>query len=338
MAAPAQQVSTRARWQLHNFDRITPMRLRMRTETLSTLPQPRAGPDADVVRLLGWNTGEPIAEERYLQLLSDPRFPQAARALAVNMLAVAAANEALDGIFKDAGRYLASMWAIYLHLSGGLTLPRLKQVCAESGFLSSGRARDLLRLLLHLEFIEKLGPAGGRRPARYAPTATFMAAWRSHLEAALRAARVLEPAVDRVLDALDSQEVLETLARIQSESLLAAAKTSDQSWAFTRVFLHRHAGNQIAWTLMTAGEEGAFPSEASAPINIAEMSRRFGVSRIHIRRLFDDAGREGLLRWRDGAVVLEPAARTQIQFIYAAQLVQLLAAAAGTIRERPELS
>ena len=298
-----------------------------------------AARSADIARLLDWNTGAPITEERYLQLLADPRFPLAARTLARNMLAVAAGNEALDGIFKDAGRYLAAMLAIYLHLSGGLTLPRLKQVCAESGFLSPGRARDLLRLLLHLEFIEKLAPSGVRTPARYAPTAAFMGAWRSHLRAALEAARTLEPAVDLVLDGLEAPEVLETMARLHSQSLLAAAPATDQTWAFIRVFLHRHAGNQIAWTLLTAGEGEAFPPQSAGAINIAELSRRFGVSRIHVRRLFDDAEREGLLRFgEDGAVVLEPEAQAQIQFIYAGQLVQLLAAAAGTIRERPELS
>ncbi len=296
------------------------------------------GRPEDVSRLMLWDAGTGLGQDAYARLMADARFPRAARALARNMLAAAAANDALDGIFKDAGRYLAAMWAIHLHLSGGLTLPRLKQLCVASGFLSPGRARDLLRLLLHLEFIERLSGSGGRTPAHYAPTALFMAAWRSHLEAALGAARILEPAVDLVLDGLEAPAVLEALSRIHSGALLAAAGGVDQGGAYIRIFMHRHGGNQIAWTLLTAGEDEAFPPEVAATINISELARRFGVSRIHIKRLFDDAEREGLLRWQGkNQVALEPDTRVFVQYVYAGQLVQLLAAAAATLRERPEL-
>ena len=320
-------------WQLNNFDHITSIRRRARILTLSNSSRQQ-----DVAQLMRWDAGSGSTDDAYAALMADPRLAPAARALARNMLAAAAANDALDGIFKDAGRYLAAMWAIHLHLTGGLTLPRLKQLCVASGFLSPGRARDILRLLLHLAFVERQSSAGGRSPARYIPTVAFMDAWRSHLQAALGAARILEPAVDLILDRLEAPEVLETLARIHSQGLLAAAGGVDQGAAYIRIFLHRHGGNQIAWTLLTSGEDEAFPPEVAGPINISELARRFGVSRIHIKRLFDDAEREGLLRWQGkNQVALEPDARTYVQFIYAGQLALLLAAVAATIRERPEL-
>ena len=145
--------------------------------------------------------------------------------------------------------------------------------------------------------------------------------------------------MDLVLQRLEVPEVLETLARLHSQGLLAAAGGVDQGAAYIRIFMHRHGGNQIAWTLLTAGEDEAFPPAVAGPINISELARRFGVSRIHIKRLFDDAEREGLLRWQGkNQVALEPDTRAFVQYVYAGQLAQLLAAAAATLRERPELA
>src|SRR4051812_46615382 len=83
-------------------------------------------------------------------LMAHPALGRAVKVLARNMLNVAARDRVLDSLFKDAGRYVAAMWALYLHDTGGLTLARLKEVCARSGLLSPGRARALLLFLEHL--------------------------------------------------------------------------------------------------------------------------------------------------------------------------------------------
>ena len=288
-----------------------------------------------------WGDGGQAPIGAYAALAADARFAAAARVLARNMLAATAGDEALDGIFKDAGRYMAAMLGIYLHVSGGLTLPRLKAVCVSSGFLSPGRARDLLQLQQHLGFVAMLTAAGGGKPARYAPTDTLIAAWRGHLQAALEAACVVEPAARRVLTGLDRPEVFETFARLHVEGLLEGARALNQASAYVRVIMHRHAGNQILWTLLTDGAADAdeFPPGGELPISISGAARRFGVSRIHIERMLDEAERENLLRWdRKGWVVLTEDARSEIRLSYSGQIVQLLVAAAGAVRERPELA
>ena len=288
-----------------------------------------------------WDAGGRAPIGAYAGLAADPRFASAARTLARNMLAATAGDEALDGIFKDAGRYVAAMLGIYLHVSGGLTLPRLKAVCVSSGFVSPGRARDLLQLQQHLGFVAMLSPAGGGKPALYAPTATLMAAWRGHLGGALEAACVVEPSARLVLDGLDWLGVFETFARLHVEGLLESARSLNHGSAYVRVIMHRHAGTQIMWALLTEGADdtGDFPPRGDLPISISGAARRFGVSRIHIERMLDEAERENLLRWdRKGRVVLTDDARTEIGHTYSGQIVQLLVAAAGTVRERPELA
>ena len=274
-----------------------------------------------------WGGADANSRQALDAVMSDPNFAFAARALASNMLAVAANDKALDGIFKDAGRYVAALWALHLHVSGGLTLPRLKQICAASGFLSPGRARAMLLYLRYLGYVELL-PACGK-PARYMPTARFLNAWRKHLCAALDAARIIEPGIDAVLGRMDEPNVFELFARMHAEGLLGTLGAMHHEDAYIRVFMNRHAGNQIVWMLFASAE--AFPPRAPVAISIAETARRFGVSRIHVRRLLDEAKRENLLDFDSrGAVVFTEGACGYIRYLYAGQMAQLLVAAART--------
>lgn len=76
-----------------------------------------------------------------------------------------------------------------------------------------------------------------------------------------------------------------------------------------------------------------FPPTAAMRLSIAALARRFAVSRVHVRRLLEGAAREGAIEIDlDGAVRFADAVRGEIRFLYAAQLAQLLASAAGTLR------
>jgi hypothetical protein len=295
------------------------------------------GSQHDIADLLRWDTDGAVREESHARLIADERFAHAARTLARNMLAAGAADKALDGVFKDAGRYVAALWAIYLHVSGGLTLPRLKEICASSGFVSPGRARALLLYLRYLGYIRLLPVKAQGEPNRYTPTPSLMRVWRSHLGAALEAASLAEPAVRLVLDRLDEPQVFETFSKLHGAGLLTSARGVDQNAAFIRVFMHRHAGNQIVFTLVAEDDE-VFPPQRPLPVSIAATARRFHVSRIHIKRLLDEAEQEGLLKYDPGGtIVLQEAARAEIRFSYSVQLVQLIVAAARTVSERPDL-
>ncbi len=285
-----------------------------------------------------WRVVGAIPDETYRQMIDHPRFAEAVRALAQNMRSIAADDHALDGVFKDAGRYVAATLAIHLHVSGGLTLPRLKQLCAISGYLSEGRARAMLQYLRYLGFVELVTPGGTRGiPARYAPTPTLIDAWLGHLAAALDAARIIDPAVGQVLARLDQPEIANLFLRVNGEGLLASAHLARREAPFLNVFMHRYAGTQIVWILILADEE-IFPPRKPVPLSMAANAKQFRVSRIHIKRLLSDAEREGLLRYETGGgIVLEESARTAIRYIYAHQLICLLSAAARTLTEQPEL-
>ena len=290
----------------------------------------------ELASLFGWNVSGAAPHDAYARMAAHPRFAEAVRTFVSNYLAAGEKDKALDGIFKDAGRYIAAMIAIYLHATGGLTLPRLKELCASSRLVSPGRARAILLYLRYLGYVDLFPVGVGSHAARYMPSANFLSAWRNQLRAALGGAAVIEPAAALVLDRLDSSPVFERFSIYQAEGLIAAARVANA--AGTLAILHRNGGAQVLWSLIAADETDAFPPNKPVPFSVAGTARRFGVSRAHVRRLIDGAAQQGLLRFEtEGSVAFEEHGRSALIYLYAVQLVELLAATAATISAEPNL-
>jgi hypothetical protein len=282
-----------------------------------------------VTALKSWAHAGGLSEPLVLRVLAHPRFDRAARTLAVNMQAAAREDRRLDGIFKDAGRYVGAMLSLFLHLTGGLTLPRLKAFCAESGFVSPGRARAMLLYLRYLGYVEPL-PASVR-PQRYVPTARFSAAWRVQTRAALGAVSTLEPGAGAVLAALDRPEVFDGYCRSHLQSLFLSASQADQASALAREFMHRHAGSQLMSMILLSGD-AHFPPRTAGPISVTAAAKRYSVSRIQIQRILDGATRAGLVtRSFEGVTLFTEAGAVEVRRFYARQLSLLLGAAAAAV-------
>jgi hypothetical protein len=289
------------------------------TETLAAWIKQRGGVDAVLA-----------------SLLSNARLPEAARVFATNMQALADSDAAFDAILKDIGRYLIAMCVIFLHLRGGVTVPRLKAMLSIRTYVSPGRARALLHFLCHLDCLTEVPPQTRRDPVRYVPTDRFMTAWHNHMRAVLEASRIIEPAVGRVLDRLDEPDVFTALCRNHTEFGFGEMRESHQELAFTRLFLHRFAGSQIFGHLLSVQGAGEAPLPGAKPISVADLTNRHNVSAMHVRRLLDAAVSEGLLRYDDAnGVVLEDAGRATARFVYATQIFVFIAAAHKTIPEMP---
>lgn len=283
------------------------------------------------VDLLAWDAPGATAEDRYVRLRASPRYPDAARAFARAMLAQAEADRALDAVLKDAGRNVAAKCLAYLHVTGGLTLPRLKALCASTGLVSPGRARTLLIHLQHLGYATPSPRREPKAPTRYDPTARFLETWHRQMRATLESAAIVEPAVSRVLACLDVPIVFESYVRCISEAYLEGLKDVDTADPFFRTFMHSYAGTQIVHDLVIAGKD-AFPPQAPIVFHPTETAKRFSVSRLHVRRMMDAAQQEGLLRLADGVLILTPAGRAAVGHIYATQLIVFLVTAARTAR------
>ncbi len=175
-----------------------------------------------------------------------------------------------------------------------------------------------------------------RQPVRYVPTASFVTAWRRHMVAALEAAAVAEPALEPFMNRLCEPDALDIVTRIQSEGLLAAVQSHGAMTdvPLYNVFVHRHAGSQVLWRLIAGSEDQDFPPRRTPAVPAAEMARMFSVSRIHVRRMMDDAERAGLLsRDADGVLLFSPVGREEVETHFAVQLASLARAAAKTVIE-----
>jgi hypothetical protein len=263
-------------------------------------------------------------------LLDHPAFPRAAGALARNMLVLSENSPKLEGIFKDAGRYVAAMCAAALQPH--FTLPELKALCARFGILSPGRTRAILIYLRYLGYASLWSERSKSGPARYLTSPEFLSAWQEHLCAALNAARLIDPIAEEAAECLDEPSFLAAFCRIQMDGLAAMIVHAPSLTPFERTFMSRHAGNQIVWALLDQPDDGEFPPQAGSDLSSAALSRRFRVSRIHVNRMLDGAVREGLMvRNADGVLIFTIEARVQIRLLYAVQLYRLVEASRTAI-------
>lgn len=283
--------------------------------------------------LARWQTAPGRDDPAFFALLTTPEAAAAMRRLSQNNLALAASDPAIDGINKDIGRFVATGLAMYLHASGGLTLPRLKEHCARTNIISPGRARALL---IYLRFLRYIEPAeGGDRATLYLPTPGLLRAWEAMTRASLDAAQRIEPAIVVFSNTLARQEVMFAIIRAEGEMAIHSIQRGNTENAYWRVFLNRHAGMQILHRLMLSGPEGGeYPPRVPLPFNISDLAREFRVSRPHVSRLLKAAEREGLVNGDGQAVMLSESLREHIRLTMGIRLVTALAAIASVHREQ----
>jgi hypothetical protein len=269
-------------------------------------------------------TGVVTVPEEWVAVARHPCLTTAARRLAANMLELGDNDKHLAAVFKDAGRYVVAMAAAYLHNAGGLSVPLLKQICASSGFLSPGRARAIVDFLIHIHYLKPEETAVG--DILYRPTEHFLLAWRRHLQAAIEAAALVEPALATLPLRLAEAGMFERMLAIRASRLLTLTQGDDLFPALRSAFLHPHAGSQILWTITIASGQGFVPTTTPIALSLTALSRRFGVTHLHLTRLLRRAQEEGLVVYHGRSrVSLTPAGADMIALYYAFQLSELVA-------------
>ncbi len=283
--------------------------------------------------LLAWDTGAIIPPESYERLRADPNYPGAVRWLARTMLETADADPALHGIFKDAGRKVAALCTALLHGSGGITLPRLKELMAKLHLASPGRARALLIYMRYLGFVELRQVRAAGSPAVYLPTAKFQRTYAAHLRQVVEATAWIAPAAARVAVAFDEPAAVAIFVRHLTQGFLNSTAQGHDVDNYFEIFSHRHAGTQILNQLVSQAPGDSFPPEGKIPFVAATAARRFRVSRVHVRRLFRAGEQAGLIQFDEGAVCFSDAGRDMIEWVYATKMIVYLGAVARTFRD-----
>jgi hypothetical protein len=294
-------------------------------------PAPR---DLEPTTLDGWIDWRGGIEDTFAALMAHPRFAETTHAFAVNTRAIAASDAAMDGLLKDIGRYVVALHVLYLHLTGGATLPRLLSNEVLRAYLSPGRIRAVMQLLAYYGYVERLPSARRGDPARYLPTERFLNSWRTHSYTMLDALSLVAPGVTPIRDGLDDPQIFSAFCRHHAENASMELREELQEVAFVRIFLHRHAGWRLLWELADSDDTGDGALLEPGQVSINGIAQRLGVSRTHIRRLLSAGTRAGLVRYDGhGKVTLEEAGLVSVRFLYATQCFVFVMAAQKAMAE-----
>jgi DNA-binding MarR family transcriptional regulator len=245
--------------------------------------------------------------EAIAALRAHPRFGEAMRAAALGLADLYEGSRLLNLIANDRGRFLIGYLALYLHFAGdpskpqqGLTSTRLQALCAEQDVCSPGRVAAVLALMRAAGYLESRRDVTDRRIRRLVPTQRLIEAARRRWKVQFSAMAPLLPDTQAALEALHREEFVAAFLRSFGlrfgEGLRVLAHAPELA-----PFTERNAGLMILSSLLCAAAPGDGRATRPVPISVSALSRRFGVSRIHVLDLLRDAERDGLIERRSGA-------------------------------------
>ncbi len=268
-------------------------------------------------------------------LMMRPGFARAVRTLYRGKIDTVAEDPVMASLFRDAGHYVVTLLAFLLaHDEEGITLARLKAVCAGSRLMSPGRVRALLGYLEHVGFVDQVTARTGNQAAVYRPAPRFVDAWCRHMRSGLEAAAIIDEGAQAVLARMDEPGLAVSFARVQGGIISAAIFGQDwgDDMPFVRIFQHRLGGGRAMTGLIAAEDDDGDLAGQAVPFSLTQVAEMSGISRVQARRLFEDAQGAGLVVIEDGRLRWAPQTQGLIAFNAGFELAALLAAAQKTVK------
>jgi hypothetical protein len=266
-------------------------------------------------------------ETKIATLRAHPSFPKAARNMAIGLTGFYRGGPLLNWLMDDRARAVLSHVVLQCHFSrdpadpsSGVTPTRIKDLCAEFEICSPGRASAMLSLMRFGGYLEPDPNAEDRRRRPLVATPKLLdllrARWRSHFVSGIPVFPDGQQLADRLDDPVFVRTFVAAMFRRYKEGFRLIMYTPGLG-----LFGDRSAGMMIASCLLAAGaEDDTVPPSRPFPVSISELSRRFGVSRVHVSKMLRDAATEGLIvRAGDNGeqITLTPALAEALSVFYA---------------------
>lgn len=266
---------------------------------------------------------------------AHPRFDVAMCRAATGIVALYSGNRLLNRVLNDRGRALFGMLSLYLHAlpetaGGGLTAGRLAALCAETAVCSRGRAKAMLAVMRWGGYVEPGGAAGDRRVKPLVPTRRMLVLHRERWRRQFVALALVDDGADAVLARLDEDAFLDRLAIACGTAFRAGFRVLRCAPAFAAI-ADRDSGALIFFAILAAQKAGQEPPA------VAELARRFHVSRAHVLQMLKDAVADGLLERGEGggAGRLTPAGQAALRDFFAATFAFLGGCGREALRAPP---
>jgi DNA-binding MarR family transcriptional regulator len=244
-----------------------------------------------------------IAHHSSEEILAHPRFVTARTDFVDAVLALYEGDRFLTRLLLEAGRYVIFGVIMCFHAhydeadrSTWPTMSLLKKSMAQFGLSSSRRVEALVARLVHSGFLELITSKQDRRVRILTPTEKMFDHDLDWLAAHYLPLHVLfpDPGYGPMVHRDRPFQMAQRLASMDFFDRGVNILASNPGFM---LFLGRDAGVMVLFKLVqmsgTANEK-AFPE-----ISYADIGRRFGVSRIHVRELLRDAERAGFVRLSD---------------------------------------
>jgi hypothetical protein len=235
----------------------------------------------------------PLSADAVAALRTHPLLPNAVCVAAEGTVAIARKPPV---IINDLGRFLIGNLALYLHYSrdpadpsSGLSANRLMALCAEQKVCSKGRALAAMALMRYASHLVPATCQVDHRLRLLVPTEKLINACRQYWVAIFRGMAVVIPGQSDAMTALQCEHILAAFLRVFGAYFCAGVRMFEYGVGLTP-FAQRHAALAILLNLLVASEQvGTADPAATVRISIAELARRFGVSRPQVARVLDEA-------------------------------------------------
>ena len=235
----------------------------------------------------------PLSAEAVAALRTHPLLPNAVCAAAGATAAIARKPPV---IINDLGRFLIGNLALYLHYSrdpavpsSGLSANRLIALCVEQKVCSKARALAAMGLMRNAGHLVPATCQVDHRLRLLVPTEKLIDACRQYWVAIFRGIAVVIPGRSDAVEALQCEHILAAFLRVFGDYYCAGVRMFKPEAGLTP-FAQHHAAFAILLSLLADSErDGTTHSSATLHISMAELARRFGVSRPQVARVLDEA-------------------------------------------------
>ncbi|MFG1345388.1 hypothetical protein V5F59_10875 [Xanthobacter autotrophicus DSM 431] len=235
-----------------------------------------------------------IGEAARLELVSRPGYAQALASYASGFLAIHTGNRLLNAVLGDRGRTVFWLFIFYLEAlprdeGGGLAAGRLIQLCTTVGLCSPGRTRALLALMQWAGYLAPASESGGDRrvkPLEIQEKMYQLQRQRWHILFASLA--LVAPEVAVYQEKLADLAFTRSMARLIGDRYLKGERIVAAAPALKGLLDHDCA---VLLLLALYGVDHA----GLPPPTIADLSRRFHVSRTHVLKVLRTAQASGLV-------------------------------------------
>jgi hypothetical protein len=246
--------------------------------------------------------GNRPSEAATAALIVHPRFAQAGRIVAAGLVALYQRERIVNLTMPDRVRYIISVFALHLHFAGrpndphsGLIASRLAKLCVERKICSVGRAEAMLGIMREFGHLVPAPSEEDRRLRRLVPAESLFAWHRRRCTHFFAASAKVMPQYADAFAAFDTAEFMPKFMRHLAESHVAGFHYVEQV-PDIKLFYERNAGGAILMSIMLAGAgDETFPPSRPVSISLSAIARDFEVSRVHVRRMIQDAVSAGLL-------------------------------------------